>query len=162
MLNEHKTVLLNEAVEFWHAKPGGFYVDATLGLGGHSEALLSADPLASILGLDVDSEAIEIARSRLAKFGSRIHILKEGFMNLGSAIEKTLFKRADGILADLGVSSIQLDRADRGFSFQKSGPLDMRMDPSSGETARDLIHRCTEEELAEILRDLGEERLNRP
>ena len=159
---EHQTVLPGPAVEFWLAKPGGFYVDATLGLGGHSEVLLALDPEASVLGLDVDAEALEIARSRLSKFGGRFTSIKERYMNLATALESLNRQAPDGILADLGVSSLQLDRTERGFSFQRSGPLDMRMDASGGETALGLIRHSSEDELARILKEYGEERLARP
>ncbi len=159
---EHKTVLVGEVLEFWHAKAGGNFVDATVGLGGHSKALLESDPSAVVLGLDIDPEALAIARERLEKFKQRVFLIKEGYMNLGQAMEKAGFSRADGILVDLGVSSMQLDMPERGFSFQKEGPLDMRMDPTSGETALEFIRRCTTEELARTLKTYGDERLAWP
>lgn len=159
---EHQSVLSLEAVNLWHTKPGGFYVDTTLGLGGHSESLLAFDPKASVLGLDRDTEALKISSSRLSKFGSRFSFIKENFMNLESALKNSSSPPPDGILTDLGVSSLQLDRAERGFSFQRSGPLDMRMDVSCGQTALELIHRSSQEELTLILRNYGEERLARP
>ena len=137
-------------------------MDATLGLGGHTEALLALDPQASVLGIDVDGQALQIARSRLAKFGRRFTPIKEGYMNLGALLKNSSYPEPDGILADLGVSSLQLDRAERGFSFQRPGPLDMRMDASGGETALDLIRRSSEDDLARILKDYGEELLARP
>ncbi|OGR84303.1 MAG: 16S rRNA (cytosine(1402)-N(4))-methyltransferase [Elusimicrobia bacterium RIFCSPLOWO2_01_FULL_54_10] len=158
---EHKTVLPGETIELWHAKPGGVYVDATLGLGGHSEALLALDPQATVLGLDVDDEALQVSRSRLARFGPRILPVKESYMNLSQALHAAHFKEADGVLADLGVSSLQLDKAERGFSFRNSGPLDMRMDSAQEQTALELIQQSSDEELEQILRTYGEERLAR-
>lgn len=137
-------------------------MDATLGLGGHSEALLALDPEASVLGLDVDGEALQIARSRLSKFGRRFSSIKEKYMNLECALKDSSSPAPDGILADLGVSSLQLNRAERGFSFQRPGPLDMRMDAAGGETALEMIRQSSEEELTRILKDYGEERLARP
>ncbi len=159
---EHQTVLCSQALELWRAKPGGCFVDATLGLGGHTEALLEIDPDATVIGLDIDSEALGIAGPRLAKFGSRVRLIKEGYMNLAHALSEMEIHEVDGILADLGVSSLQIDRPHRGFSFQKQGPLDMRMDSGTARTALSLIEDVSAEELSSILKEFGEERLAWP
>ena len=161
--DEHKSVLLGETLKFWAWKPGGFYVDATLGLGGHTEALLASDPFAHCLGLEIDPQALEIAKARAAeRFGNRLSIFKESYMNLPKALQETKSPKPDGVLLDLGVSSLQLNSPSRGFSFQRSGPLDMRMDPSQGQTALELIENSSQEELARILRTYGEERYAGP
>src|SRR5437879_463292 len=136
---DHVPVLLEPALKFWAAKPDGYYVDGTLGLGGHAQALLSAFPHCHVLGMDVDARALELARERLKKYGNRIVLFKENHMNLARAVDHTDFARPDGILLDLGVSSLELEDPGRGFSFNKPGPLDMRMDSSANGTALDLI-----------------------
>jgi len=150
----HLPVLLRESVEWLGAARGGLFVDATLGLGGHAEAILEASPAARVLGLDRDPEARGLATARLARFGDRVEIRAGNFREL----ERLAGDRApfSGVLADLGVSSLQLDRAERGFSFRGDGPLDMRMGPE-GPTARDLVNEATEGELETILREYGEE-----
>jgi len=135
---------------------GGLFVDATVGAGGHAEAILERGPDARLLGLDRDAEALETARRRLARFGDRVEILEATFSDL----EEVLANRphADGILADLGVSSMQLDEARRGFSFRREGPLDMRMG-KDGRTAADIVATASAEELTRIFREWGEERM---
>jgi 16S rRNA (cytosine1402-N4)-methyltransferase len=158
----HEPVLLSEILEFLFFEGrgrDGFYCDATLGMGGHSQAILEASgPGGRLLGLDRDPDALAFAGARLAPFGDRVMLVHAPFSRLGEALAARALGPADGILADLGVSSPQLDRAERGFSFQRTGPLDMRMDQSSGETAAELLARIDERELTSILRDLGEER----
>ena len=158
----HEPVLLPEILEFlFHpgAPAGGFYCDATVGMGGHGQAILqSSAPDGRLLGLDRDPDALAFARARLASFGDRVTLVHAPFSELASALSARGVTGVDGILADLGVSSPQLDRAERGFSFQRSGPLDMRMDQTRGETAAALLARLDERELVGILRDLGEER----
>ena len=147
-------VLLGETLEWLAPERGGWFVDATLGLGGHAEALLEAAPDARVLGLDRDAEARELARARLARFGARVEIRAGDFRDLERiAAELAPFA---GLLADLGVSSLQLDRAERGFSFRRDGPLDMRMS-HDGRTAADVIEDATEGELEKIFREFGEE-----
>lgn len=150
----HVPVLLSESVEWLAAARGGLFVDATLGLGGHAEAILAAAPGARVLGLDRDPEARALAAARLAPYGDRVEIRAGNFRD----IELLAGDRAPfaGVLADLGVSSLQLDSAARGFSFRGEGPLDMRMS-DEGPTARDLVNEATEGELETILREYGEE-----
>ena len=129
-------------------------MDATLGAGGHARALLEAGPGIRLLGLDRDPEAVELARSRLADFGNRVEIVEANFSELESALEG--YPAPDGILADLGLSSMQLERASRGFSFRRDGPLDMRMS-QSGRTAADVVANASAEELSRIFFEYGEE-----
>lgn len=147
-------MLLAEALDFLAPERGGLFVDATLGLGGHAEALLERAPAARLLGIDRDADARELAGERLARFGARVEIRAGDFRDL----ERMAAERAPfaGVLADLGVSSLQLDRGERGFSFRQEGPLDMRM-ARDGRTAADLIDNATEEELQKIFSEYGEE-----
>jgi 16S rRNA (cytosine1402-N4)-methyltransferase len=155
----HTSVLLAEALELLAVRPGGLFVDGTVGLGGHAAAVLRASsPDGRLLGLDRDGETLALARERLAEFGSRAR-LEQG--DLREIPERLGDERADGILLDLGISSAQLDDPARGFSFQKDGPLDMRMDRSQGETAADVVNRTRERDLAELLYAYGEEPLSR-
>jgi 16S rRNA (cytosine1402-N4)-methyltransferase len=138
-------------------RPGGWFVDATLGLGGHAEALLKRAPEARLLGLDRDPQALERAAERLAPFGDRVRFEHANFQDLEAVLERLgLSGQVAGILADLGVSSLQLDVAERGFSFRFDGPLDMRMGLADF-TAADLVNESSEEELGRIFRDYGEE-----
>jgi len=131
-------------------------VDATLGAGGHARALLEAGPGIRLLGLDRDPDAVELARRRLADFGNRVEVVEANFGDLASALEG--YPAPDGILADLGLSSMQLERASRGFSFRRDGPLDMRMS-RSGRTAADVVAKASAEELSRIFFEYGEERM---
>jgi 16S rRNA (cytosine1402-N4)-methyltransferase len=151
----HVTVLLSEAVELVGAAPNTLIVDCTLGYGGHSEALLQAG--ATVIGLDQDPNALAAASERLAPFGDRFTAVQARFGDLERVLEDLGIDHVDGVLADIGVSSPQLDQAERGFSFRFDGPLDMRMS-QSGETAAELIDRVDLDELTQILRELGEER----
>lgn len=153
----HKPVLLNEVLDFWRGQKGGWYIDATIGLGGHAEALLKKDDEARCLGMDVDPQALEIARERLKPFGTRVELLKEDYRRLPEIMRSKNMAAADGILIDCGVSSLQLDQENRGFSFLRRGPLDMRMDSTQGETALELIQRLPVKELSRIILDYGEE-----
>src|SRR5262249_50831639 len=136
-------------------------VDATVGGGGHAEAILAAAPKAKLVAFDRDPAALEAARGRLAPFGDRVKLVHARF----GAIEATLagvgHDQGAGVLADLGVSSPQIDDPQRGMSFRHEGPLDMRMDPSSGETALEMIERLTEEQLADVIFHAGDERRSR-
>ncbi len=132
-------------------------MDATLGLGGHAEALLEAAPSATLVGIDRDPEARAIAAERLARFGDRVAIVAGNFSELGAILAARGQQRVAGILVDLGVSSLQLDRPERGFSFRLEGPLDMRMNPE-GITAADVVNGYSEEQLERIFREYGEER----
>lgn len=153
----HTTVLREEATRALNPKPGGTYIDATLGLGGHAESLLEAcQPDGRLLGIDRDPEALSAARARLERFGPRFTAVEGSFSDLERIARETKHQPADGVIADLGVSSLQLDRAPRGFSFQHDGPLDMRMGPSVGAPLSELLAELDESELARILRDYGE------
>lgn len=132
-------------------------MDATLGLGGHAEALLEAAPNASVIGIDRDPEARAIAAERLKRFGERVEIVAGNFAELGAILAARGRPKVAGILADLGVSSLQLDRPERGFSFRLEGPLDMRMNPD-GASAADVVNGYSEEQLERIFREYGEER----
>ena len=135
---------------------GGFFVDATVGAGGHAAALLEAGPGIRLLGLDRDPDALALARQRLAEFGDRVELVRADFAELDAALEGR--PAADGILADLGVSSMQLDEPSRGFSFRREGPLDMRMG-REGRTAGEILAAASADELTRIFREYGEERM---
>ena len=154
----HLPVLLEESLEALAPERGGLFVDCTLGMGGHAEALLSRGPDARLVGIDRDPEALAEAARRLERFGDRVELVEARF----SRIEEPLRgRRIDGgIFADLGVSSLQVDEARRGFSFQQEGPLDMRMG-ASGPTAEQIVNEYSEEELTQIMREYGEERMAR-
>ena len=158
----HSPVLLEEALEFLAPATGGVYCDATVGLGGHAAAILQrSSPGGRLVGIDRDQDAIARARANLAFFGDRVVLAHGRFGSIRAVLESTGSPFVDGCLVDLGVSSMQLDRSERGFSFRHNGPLDMRMDQSQGETAADFLRRADEVELERILRDLGEERFAR-
>ncbi len=155
----HVTVLAAEAVESLLPAPGKVVVDATLGGGGHSELLLRAG--AEVWGIDQDPAARRAARHRLAGYGERLHILAGNFRNAVELLRGQGVAEVDGLLADIGVSSPQVDCAERGFSFLADGPLDMRMNPQAPRTAADIVNTASEEELADILWQYGEERASR-
>jgi 16S rRNA (cytosine1402-N4)-methyltransferase len=154
--------LLFEAVELLAPERGGLFVDATLGLGGHSEAILEASPDTRVLGIDRDREAIRLASDRLARFGTRFRTAHVNFRDIKRVLAEAGEPVVSGILADLGVSSLQFDTPERGFSFRQDAPLDMRMDASGDEeTAAELLERLPEEEIARIVYEYGEERKSR-
>jgi 16S rRNA (cytosine1402-N4)-methyltransferase len=154
--------LLFEAVELLAPERGGLFVDATLGLGGHSEAILAASPDTRVLGIDRDREAIRLASERLARFGTRFRAVQSNFRDIARVLEEAGEQDASGVLADLGVSSLQFDSPERGFSFRHDAPLDMRMDAQgSEETAAELLERLPEEEIARVIYEYGEERKSR-
>jgi 16S rRNA (cytosine1402-N4)-methyltransferase len=158
----HEPVLLDEIVDLLAVSDGpGVIVDATVGMGGHAVALLarSADDV-SLIGFDRDPDALELAERRLAAFRSRVHLLHAGYDEMAARVRPLSAELGPvrAVLYDLGVSSLQLDRGERGFSFQHDAPLDMRMDPSAPTTAADLVNEASVEELRDILRDYGEER----
>ena len=155
----HVPVLLDETLAALAPREGALIVDATLGAGGHSEAMLEAG--ARVIGLDRDDVALAIAAARLARFGDRFTPVRAAFSTLCEALDGIGVRTVDGILADVGVSSMQLDEPARGMSFRQEGPLDMRMDRSSGETALELIERLDDDELADVIYKLGEERRSR-
>jgi 16S rRNA (cytosine1402-N4)-methyltransferase len=165
---DHVTVLRDSVIAFLTPRGECTYVDATLGGGGHTEAILEANEGARVIGLDRDETAIFAAKKRLSRFGDRVRIVKARFGDAGSVLPPLLAGssdgKCDGLVADLGVSSPQLDDASRGMSFRREAsdaPIDMRMDRSSGETAREKIDGWSEEELANVIFELGEERRSR-
>lgn len=159
---EHRSVLLSEAIALLSPRTGGVVVDCTLGGGGHAEAVLNASaPDGRLIGFDRDLAAIAAASARLAPFGDRFTAVHGTFGDIGAHLARLGVGRVAGVLADLGVSSPQLDQAERGFSFGKNGPLDMRMDNTSGRSAAELVNTLAEVELADIIFRFGEERLSR-
>lgn len=160
--NLHQPVMADELLRLLAVRPSGVYCDATLGLGGHSERILSAlDDDGRLFGIDRDETALGLATSRLERFRAQFRPIHGRFGDLSALLAAAGAPPLDGLIADLGVSSLQLDRPDRGFSFQSAGPLDMRMDRSQGETALALIDRLDEHSLAAILWEYGEERHSR-
>ncbi len=152
----HTPVLLNEILEGLSDLDMKEFIDGTLGAGGHAKALLEAHPeICHLYGLDKDKEALELAAQNLQPFGDKIRLIHSGFENMGDLFVKNSM---DGILLDLGVSSMQLDQASRGFSFQGEGPLDMRMDKSASFSAKTLINSYSEADLGRIFSEYGEER----
>lgn len=155
----HRPVMAREAVELLGVRPGGRYVDATLGTGGHAlEILRASGPDGLVVGLDWDEEALRIARERLRPFGERVILRRANFADLPQVLEELGLGEVDGVLFDLGVSSLQLERPERGFSFQLEGPLDMRMDRRLPLRAADLVNRWPLARLERLLRELGGER----
>ena len=160
--NLHKSVLLQETVEMLDPQAGEIFVDCTLGLGGHTEAILQAAENVRVIGIDQDTEAIRFATERLAVFGERIKIFHANFADIQSVLESAGVQKVNGVLADLGVSSLQFDSGERGFSFRFDAPLDMRMDVDSGyETAAEMLERLSEEEIAGLIYKYGEEKRSR-
>jgi 16S rRNA (cytosine1402-N4)-methyltransferase len=150
--------MLGEVLVWLRPQSGGRYIDGTLGNGGHAAAILeAATPDGRLLGLDADPDALPIARARLEPFGARVVIVNTSFREMAQAVTETDFGLADGILLDLGISSRQLDAGGRGFSFRRDEPLDMRFDPTRGESAAALLNRADEEEIANVLYEYGEE-----
>ena len=159
LYTSHIPVMLEACMRLMDPQPGGKYADGTLGAGGHSEAILKASsPDGKLISFDLDPAAIAIARERLEPYGDRVRIIQDSYVNLGRYAEENSL---DGFIVDLGVSSMQLDRQDRGFSFLQDGPLDMRFSPEQPLTAADLVNQLPEEELARILWLYGEERKSR-
>ncbi len=157
--NIHKSVLLDESITGLSPVEDGVFVDATMGLGGHTKSLFEACNCKSrIIGMDVDESAIEIARERLSGHKEHIEFVNKNFINIDKSLEELGIKEVDGIIADLGMSSFQLDHSGKGFSFNKQEPLDMRMDPSLQFTAYDLINEMDINELIHIFKTYGEER----
>jgi 16S rRNA (cytosine1402-N4)-methyltransferase len=156
---DHVPVLVEEVLRYLAPERGGLYVDTTVGLGGHAEALLEASESARVLGIDRDPRALERAGRRLARFGGRVRLVEGSFSEIRELLARAepAVARPAGILADLGVSSLQLDTPERGFSFRFDAPLDMRMG-SSGPTAGEIVNRYPEADLTRIFREYGEER----
>jgi 16S rRNA (cytosine1402-N4)-methyltransferase len=157
----HVSVLLNECIDNLNIKPDGIYVDGTLGLGGHSYEIAKRLESGRLIGVDRDETAIERAGKRLAEFGDRITLVHGNFSDTVDILDSLNIPAVDGMLFDLGVSSPQLDEAERGFSYMNDAPLDMRMDRSCGITAYDVVNTWPEEQLTRIFRDYGEERFAR-
>ncbi|MCP4548905.1 MAG: 16S rRNA (cytosine(1402)-N(4))-methyltransferase RsmH [bacterium] len=154
----HEPVLCRESVEFLTQAGPGLIVDATLGAGGHTEALLKADPAIRILGIDQDPLALEMAQARLGDLGDRVVFIAGNFGDLTDLIAEEAPNGVQGVLLDLGVSSMQIDRADRGFSFMREGPLDMRMNQSANASATDLLREIELDPLQKLLSEFGEVR----
>ncbi len=153
---KHTSVLLNESIDNLKVHDGGIYVDGTLGGGGHSEAILqSAD--CRLIGIDRDDDALKAAGERLKKYGDRVTLVKSNFVNIKEVLDNLKIEKIDGCILDLGVSSYQLDNADRGFSYQHSAPLDMRMDQTQYMSAFNVVNEYSVKELTRIIRDYGEE-----
>jgi 16S rRNA (cytosine1402-N4)-methyltransferase len=158
----HVPVLLDEVVAGLQPRPGGRFVDCTIGLGGHAAAILERiSPSGRLLGIDADPNAIKISKDRFSNYGEAVTLVNDNFVNLDAICKEYLFHPVDGILFDLGVSSLQLDTAERGFSFHLDAPLDMRFSPEQGLTASDIVNRFSEQELAKLIERYGEERHSR-
>ena len=158
----HTPVLLERTLELLSpavSRPGAVVVDCTLGMGGHSEAMLKAFPDLTVVGLDRDTEALALAGERLAPFGDRVRLVHTTYDGIGEALDGLGLDTVDGVLFDLGVSSLQLDRVERGFSYSKDAPLDMRMDPTAPVTAERILAEYPESELRRIFYQYGEEKL---
>ncbi len=157
----HEPVLLQRTLDVLGPaleKDGAILVDCTLGLGGHSEAFLEAFPNLTLIGIDRDPNALRLAGERLARFATRTHLVHAVYDEIADVVADLGFKSVDAILLDLGVSSMQLDEAGRGFAYSYEAPLDMRMNPEAGKTAADVVNSYTEPELARIFKEYGEER----
>jgi len=157
----HRPVLTSEVVRFLADAPTPTIVDGTVGLGGHAEAILEASPDVGLVGIDRDEEALAIAEARLSRFGDRVHLVHGDFINVSEHLSNLEVGPVGGLLLDVGVSSLQLDDPDRGFSFRGDGPLDMRMDRTAGRPASAWLASVEETELADVLRTYGEERYAR-
>ena len=156
---KHKSVLLEETVNGLNIKPDGIYVDGTLGGGGHAEEVCKQlNDKGSFIGIDQDAAAIEAASVRLAGFGERVTIIRSNYCDMKSRLRERGIDKVDGIILDLGVSSYQLDTAERGFSYREDAPLDMRMDRRQKMTARDIVNDYEERELYRVIRDYGEDK----
>ncbi|MGB7873624.1 MAG: 16S rRNA (cytosine(1402)-N(4))-methyltransferase RsmH [Anaerolineales bacterium] len=159
---EHQPVLYHEIIHALQPKNKGQYVDGTLGAGGHARGILEAcAPDGRLLGLDVDPQALALARENLAPYGERARLIQASYDLLNKVLQETGWEEVDGILLDLGLSSMQLDTPERGFSFQQDAPLDMRFDPASPTTAADLVNNLPGDELADVIYRYGEERASR-
>jgi 16S rRNA (cytosine1402-N4)-methyltransferase len=156
----HEPVMTREVVAFLQPQKGGVFVDCTVGMGGHARALLDAGAT-KVIGLDRDPAALEIARAALSEYGDRVELVHSDYRAIESVLQARGIDRVDGTLADMGVSSYQLEAGGRGFSFQREDPLDMRMDTTSGPRAADLLRDASEPDLADAIYRYGEERYSR-
>ena len=156
---EHKSVLLDETIEALDIRPDGIYVDGTLGGGGHSyEICRRLSDKGRLIGIDQDAAAIEAAKKRLGEFGDKVTVIRSNYCDMRKELAAMGIAAVDGIVLDLGVSSYQLDTADRGFTYREDAPLDMRMDQRQEMTARDIVNEYSETELYRIIRDYGEDK----
>lgn len=156
---DHIPVLCKEVIEYLRPHDGGIFIDCTLGLGGHAQAILqAAGPQSRIIGIDRDAKSLQMAAERLKPYLSQCVFVHEDFRNIDKILRRMEIAEVDGILLDLGISSYQLNDPQRGFSFQEDGPLDMRMDQDSPISAFDLVNSLSEKEISSILKDYGEER----
>lgn len=158
---EHKSILVNEILGFLDLQPSAVVIDATLGLGGHTEAILQTFANTRVIGIDQDQKALVNATERLKSFGSRFQGIHSNFVEISNVADEFKIRAVDAVIADLGVSSMQLDDAERGFSFRFDAPLDMRMDTSKGSTAAELLEELDQEEIANLIYRYGEERKSR-
>ncbi|MCI7794974.1 MAG: 16S rRNA (cytosine(1402)-N(4))-methyltransferase RsmH [Lachnospiraceae bacterium] len=159
MIFEHKSVLLYETVDSLNIKPDGIYVDGTLGGGGHAfEVAGRLGENGRLIGIDQDADAVAAATERLAPFKEKVTIIRSNYRNIREVLEGLGIQKVDGIYLDLGVSSYQLDTAERGFTYRENAPLDMRMDQRNEKTAADIVNEYSEAELFRIIRDYGEDR----
>ena len=156
----HIPVMLNEVLDTLALRGGNVYVDGTFGAGGHSKGILDSCKC-NLLAVDRDKKSIEIAQELKKEYDDRIELHNQSFSQLPDIIDNTPYKKIDGLLLDLGISSLQLDNPDRGFSFQKDGPLDMRMDTSQGFSASSFLNESTELEISNIIYKYGEEKASR-
>jgi 16S rRNA (cytosine1402-N4)-methyltransferase len=158
----HVPVLVDEVITALQPRRGGHFVDCTVGLGGHAAAILEkVSPSGRLLGIDADPEAIRISQDKLSDYGEAVTLVNDNFINLEAICKRYHFHPVDGILFDLGVSSLQLDTAERGFSFHLDAHLDMRFNPEQGLAASDIVNRFSEQELAKLIERYGEERHSR-
>ena len=156
---KHKSVLLDETIESLNIKPNGIYVDGTLGGGGHSyEIAKRLTDGGRLIGIDQDEDAIRAAKERLSEFADRVTIVRDNYCNMPKVLDELGISKVDGILLDIGVSSYQLDEAERGFTYKQDAPLDMRMDQREEMTAKDIVNGYSEEDLYRIIRDYGEDK----
>ena len=160
-MRAHVPVLWREAIEILNVQPDGYYIDATLGAGGHAEEILRRLDKGKLIGIDRDPAALAFAGERLKQFGEKLITMPGNFAQINDLYAARGFPPADGLLADLGMSTMQLEDASRGFSFSTPGPLDMQMGPNSGPNAADLVNEMSEQELADVIFKLGEERHSR-
>lgn len=158
----HLPVLFQKILDLLSPSSPNHYLDCTAGAGGHSSGILkNSAPLGEVLSLDLDPDAIALSRKTLAEFGKRAHVVHGSYLDAQSYLEPLGWTKVAGIVMDLGVSSMQLDQAERGFSFRQDAPLDMRFDPTRGSTAADLVNQLDEQELADVIWKYGEERFSR-
>lgn len=158
----HRPVLYQETIEYLAPKSSGRYLDCTAGAGGHSYGILeSSSPSGQLIAIDLDPTAIQLTTENLRPFGARATVVHDSYLNTARILQQNDWDGVDGIVLDLGVSSMQLDQVERGFSFRTDAPLDMRFDPTTGPTAADLVNTLSEKDLADLIWKYGEERFSR-